>query len=1212
MARNLNDQKLARAYLLRRLGKEEQSFEEQLLVDDDLSEELEIAEDELIDDYLAKRLSPEDSIQLEKNLLASTHGRRKREFAEALKKTLPKQEPIPPPSPTLLDRLREWFGRFHIARPLAVTAMILVVAGLSAVVWRAYLYQSDVDKGLMALNNAYRQERPIEARITQLDYAPFSDRRGAETTPVNSREREYAQRVLFDAVRDHPGPDSYHALGKYYLTGKDFANAIQNFEAALKFDSEDPQINADAGAAYLEKGKLERGKSETGQDPESLKGLEDLARSLEYLSKALELKPGFLEARFNRALCFEYQLLPLRAVEEWREYLKSDSGSPWADDARRHLDSLEGQKTKTSRTEDSLIKDFLSAFESADGEIAWLLIRQHRDVSGGPIENGLIDKYLESGADGQNSESLKALTALTYAGELERNRAGDLFVSDIVHFLRSMSDSQRKAFVVARGLMKAGRKSLIDSNTEAAANYYREAQETLERNGAGGAALYAEYPLGHVYLLQTKRQVSRDIFRRITERCEVRHYRWLLAQALNATANAELGLYDFSAALDASHRSLDLSREIGDTTGVVKTTNQLAQQYFMLGNYPKSLGLHQQDLELADSFEIESMQGWRNYFYVAWPLNAMGLHAAAIEYEKEALRRANAMKTPNPICRSHTALGLMYAGRHDYEQAITEVETAIELGKSIPSEIARKESIAYSSLQLGHLFRQSGDFNNSIANYDLALRLYDELKDYQAFSYLAHKGKLLSCIRLEGCPSVEEEIRTCLELFESYRLKILELSNRESFFDNEQTIYDVAIEYEFARKNFQTAFGYSERARSRSLLDSSSNNGKPIVEYGEADIKFSSAEATQSFEEIQGRVPPETQIVQYAVSGKKLLIWVLTNEHLEHAESAISLSDLSEKVLSYVKLISSPSENNNEELARKSKSLYDVLIKPIEGYLNKQKLLCIVPDKSLNFLPFGALMSAQSGKYLVDEYRISSAPSSAIFIRSFDLANQRKTEFDGNKRAPEMLLAVGNPEFDRKEYPLLADLPAAAKEVETIKTFYGPLSRVLVGSAATKQVVEAELRRSNVVHLAMHSVVDQDFPLRSKLIFAASPRRKENEGVLTAHEIYALQLPCAHLVILSACETGVGRYYRGEGMMGLSRTFIAAGVPLVIASLWQVDSDSTGDLMIAFHRFRKTENMSSAEALQKAQQAMANGPDLRYRHPYYWAGFTLIGGSASL
>jgi CHAT domain-containing protein len=243
----------------------------------------------------------------------------------------------------------------------------------------------------------------------------------------------------------------------------------------------------------------------------------------------------------------------------------------------------------------------------------------------------------------------------------------------------------------------------------------------------------------------------------------------------------------------------------------------------------------------------------------------------------------------------------------------------------------------------------------------------------------------------------------------------------------------------------------------------------------------------------------------------------------------------------------------------------------------------------------------------VDEYKIISAPSSSMFIQSSDLARKKKSE-------SETLLAVGNPRFSHEQFPLLTDLPSAAKEVREIMTYYGKASRILVGEVATKQRVEAEMRRADVVHLAMHSVVNEESPLHSKLVFATNAHRessKESDGVLYAYEIYGSHLPLTHLVILSACDTGVGRYYRGEGMMGLSRTFIAAGVPLVIGSLWPVDSDATADLMINFHKHRRVDNLSSADALRAAQLDLIDSLDKRYQHPYFWAAFTLVGGYAT-
>ena len=105
-----------------------------------------------------------------------------------------------------------------------------------------------------------------------------------------------------------------------------------------------------------------------------------------------------------------------------------------------------------------------------------------------------------------------------------------------------------------------------------------------------------------------------------------------------------------------------------------------------------------------------------------------------------------------------------------------------------------------------------------------------------------------------------------------------------------------------------------------------------------------------------------------------------------------------------------------------------------------------------------------------------------------------------------------------------------------------------------------------------------------------------------------MNLAHTKLVVLSGCKTGIERQFGGEGPISFARAFLVAGVPVVVASLWPVDSDATAELMIVFHRFRKLKNMSTTEALMRAQQHMMTHDNTRYRSPYYWAGFTVIGG----
>jgi len=97
------------------------------------------------------------------------------------------------------------------------------------------------------------------------------------------------------------------------------------------------------------------------------------------------------------------------------------------------------------------------------------------------------------------------------------------------------------------------------------------------------------------------------------------------------------------------------------------------------------------------------------------------------------------------------------------------------------------------------------------------------------------------------------------------------------------------------------------------------------------------------------------------------------------------------------------------------------------------------------------------------------------------------------------------------------------------------------------------------------------------------------------------------LVVLSACQTGIERQYRGEGAVGAARPFFIAGVPTVVASLWPVDSDASADLMVKFHQHRR-DGLRVTEALQQAQLELVRGTDVRYQHPYYWAPFLTIGG----
>jgi CHAT domain-containing protein len=190
--------------------------------------------------------------------------------------------------------------------------------------------------------------------------------------------------------------------------------------------------------------------------------------------------------------------------------------------------------------------------------------------------------------------------------------------------------------------------------------------------------------------------------------------------------------------------------------------------------------------------------------------------------------------------------------------------------------------------------------------------------------------------------------------------------------------------------------------------------------------------------------------------------------------------------------------------------------------------------------------------------------------------------------------------------------------------------------------VRAAIADCDVAHLALHCLVEEGSPWLAALVLAGGkpagglagtgnqpsavqsndnsrdlsvgatalppePTLDANDGLLYLNELYKIRLPHTRLVVLSACESGLGQYYRGEGIVSLVRPLLAAGVPTVVASLWKVNSQATSDLMIAFHNQRKLANRRTGQALHDAQLKVRNSD--RFRHPFYWAPFIAVGAN---
>lgn len=520
----------------------------------------------------------------------------------------------------------------------------------------------------------------------------------------------------------------------------------------------------------------------------------------------------------------------------------------------------------------------------------------------------------------------------------------------------------------------------------------------------------------------------------------------------------------------------------------------------------------------------------------------------------------------------------------DLTSAVDYAEESMQLALKRGDSKENTRTIAEIYLLLADVKSKSKDCNHALTDYDKALGLFGRLPEVTDRPYQIHKGKLFCFQQLDRREEFSSELQTVLDLSEEYRATIREDDSRQAFFANEQEVFDAATANAIKEGDGRRAFDLAEESRARSLLEFVESD-QPIAE---VEKTFAAVAHPLLLTEIQARLPAQVQLVQYAVLPEKLAIWVVSKTRFSLIEKPITAVELEQRIADYQAALVGKAPAT--ELKLMARELYELLIPPD---LAADKQICLVPDKSLHQLAFASLVSP-NGKYLLEDFALFYSPSASVLVIATENARRK------DQVTNESLLSIGNPDFDREENPNLPDLSSAEAEAKSIAADYQN-PQELLGGGATKESFLHKFTKVDVIHFAGHFLANRHSPGNSKLLFAG--------GELRSSELSTYKLPQAKLVVLSACETGFERYDKSEGAIGIARTFLALGAPIVVASQWKVDSEPTKDLMIAFHRNRKEKSLTSVESLRQAQlEVLRNG---RTQAPYYWAAFSLFGGYAN-
>lgn len=772
-----------------------------------------------------------------------------------------------------------------------------------------------------------------------------------------------------------------------------------------------------------------------------------------------------------------------------------------------------------------------------------------------------------------------------------------------------------------------------------------------------GADLYAQaetqYQQGNFPAALTQFQAVLKLYTQADDRIKQ-------GDALNRIGDIYINLGQYAQALSAYQTAITLRQELGDLPGIGVSLTSLATAYERLGQYQKAQDTLEQALQNIQQqqkggipleggiYELPKDEAsLRNR--LAWVQNQLNQHPAALKSAQAALKLYQLLPDGYDGKRfgeraALDTIGVTYWYLNQSPMAITTLKQA----ELIAREIGDQAGIATTLNHLGEVYLSLNQPALALEQFQPALTLRQAIGDRPGTGATLNQIGM-TLLQQGDYAKATQALLSAIQIWESLRPGLTD-DNKVSLFETQVVTYSALQTALIAQNQPTSALEIAERSRARAFVELlASRLG------AKASAQFVAATPPNVEQIRQIAKAQNATLVEYSLTQDTLLIWVIAPNGVINLRSVklteldTSLEDAAERTRvaaakgrnrgmgrstndlnAFVQGTRSrlatdpptstappdPDELNRattdtdspqpRRLNRRLRKSYDLLIAPIADLLPKdpQAHVVFLPHGSLFLIPFPALQDA-TGTYLVERHTILTAPS----IQVIELTHQRQTQMPSSSH---QALVVGNPTMPKLSSPpgsppeALTSLPGA--EAEAIAVAQLLKTQALTADAATESVVVAKMSTANIVHLATHGLLDGIAQLGVPGAIALAPSSQQptaltddySDGFLTTTNILALNLT-ANLVVLSACDTGRGTI-TGDGVIGLSRAFMAAGVPSVLVSLWEVPDDATADLMIEFYR-QMQHQPDKAQALRQAMLATLK----KYPDPRNWAAFTLIG-----
>lgn len=751
----------------------------------------------------------------------------------------------------------------------------------------------------------------------------------------------------------------------------------------------------------------------------------------------------------------------------------------------------------------------------------------------------------------------------------------------------------------------------------------------------------------------------------------------MLATIYHNIAEVRKNLGNYGQSLMSYQKSLDYRNQAGDLQGSATTLHNIGLLYKNLGEYEKAIEYYRQSLAMS-----EEISGPASIATTIGNIAKILMERGEVEQASGMFRKALELrkKVGNPYDIASSLESIVITELEDGN--VPKAEQYVSELKAIADSTNSYDLLKDAYTWIANIAQRKGK------NYE-ALSLYKKSYAYSRFLPPARQitplKNLARAYHKTGSDSTVIYGRKAIDIIERHRSNAGAIADlKAGYFKQHSGFYiDMASWLLTYKEDLSEAYQMVELAKARSLSDELAEASVNIEQKLPEEIRveqnerrnrieelYAKLETTVDFQEqsalkkkirnaeldfaaFQNRIrndfpgfrqieSPEptsleqaqslnddsTAVLEYAVSDNHLIMFFISREKVRVEQFGMNdnYRSLEGEITGWVTDFKDAILSNapKKELGEQSEKLYEVLIRPFEDEISSYNNLVIIPDGALAYLPFEALM--KNGRYLVESHRIKYEPS----LTSLTLLKE-----PGSAGRMEMLAVAGSqPGINNRgvlRKTSSSALPSTLVEVDSIASHFQQVS-TLRDEEVSEQALKKLLQQNKYqyIHLATHGVIDEEQPHRSGLTLSGGGQisaSSKEDGMLRSSEIFSLDL-ASDMVVLSACNTGMGKMVKGEGILGLQRSFFYAGTSTVVISLWSVYDRSTANFMNDFY-IALLEEQEKAEpgwmesllrwagweqsipfgyratAMHEAKLQMIEHP--LFHHPVYWAPFVVVG-----